>query len=164
MSGQKLPTDEAELYRAFLRGAVPFRPYSAAVDLVFRVPELRQWMIDGGFAYLREDKERPTAEIDFKAATDRVREAVASGSFESEFPPGDSCRAALWLAASLAGVPHLDPLRFFVEALSADHAKLCAEAVMYAADFMDGTADPSGGLDDESMGPREELFDKICWE
>jgi hypothetical protein len=88
---------------------------------------------------------------------------ISGRTFESEFQPGRSGRAVLWLAASLGGVSQADPLRYFVEDLTPEHAKLCAEALMYAAGWMDGRADPRGGFPQGEFGPRTNQFDDLLW-
>ena len=133
------------------------------MDLVFRVPELRQWLINNDLMTLTETRGLPAASIDFKHATAAVCAAVRDRSFESEFSPGASGRAVLWLAANLAGVTGLDPLRIFMEDLTEQHAKLCTETIMYSAGFMDGVADPRGGVESNTVGPKTTLFDDLLW-
>jgi hypothetical protein len=168
MQGERLMSsrvspDEEELHRRFIRGAVPLPTVTAAVDLVFRAREVREWLMANGCVAEGEERGRALVKVDFKRATDLVLEMVLARTFDSKFQPGHSGRAVLWLAASLGGVSQADPLRFFVEDLSAPDAKLCAEALMYAAGWMDGVADPSGGVPGDELGPRAQQFDDLLW-
>jgi hypothetical protein len=163
MSGSRVSPDEEELHRRFIRGAVPLPAVTAAVDLVFRARAVREWLVANGCVAEREERGRPVVKVDFKRAVSLVLEMVSAGTFESGFQPGRSGRAVLWLAASLGGVSQADPLRYFVEDLTPADAKVCAEAVMYAAGWMDGVADPRGGVPEGELGPRSEQFDDLLW-
>lgn len=74
---------------------------------------------------------------------------VAVGIRRAAEGPEPSEANVLWVAASLWG-EDVGSLRYAVEDLDACHAQRVAEAVMYAAGYMDGVADP---LACEAEGP-----------
>lgn len=139
-----LPQDGSELYKLIMRGASPFWQVEAAARLVFQVETLRGWLLSNGFIERCEGQSRPYARILFSEALDRVGELNKSGRDFDAYGPGESERAVLLVAVSLVGDSQVGTLRHFMPDLEEDHAQLVAEAMMYAAGFMDATVDPWG--------------------
>lgn len=131
-----LPGDPHELYKLLMRGASTLWPVEAAERLIFHTESLRQWLVENNFIRACVFDERVAASTHFDealAAWDR-RPNAQSSEYSSDY-------AVLRCAASLAGKLRID-LRSTLEYLDERSAKLVAEAVMYAAGFMDGEANP----------------------
>ncbi len=139
-----LPEDPHELYRLLLRGASTVWQLEAAEILVFKVKTLRDWLIRNHFIKKCNDQIRPYASTDFRAALDRADELPRDEDASNASWLGVSERAVLCVASSLSGQVQVGTLRQVMTDLEEEHAQFVAEAMMYAAGFMDATADPDG--------------------
>lgn len=154
-----LPGDNEELYRFLMRGAHPDLEMEAAARLAFRAEALRGWLLCNGFIEAREGMEgtvtsRPHACILFEEALERVVEVIRSGHVDDPLVgPGSSGFVVLAVAADLAGVGKGGYWRGRLIDLESDDARHVAEAMMYGAGCLDGTADPEGNSSDGGFGP-----------
>lgn len=157
----RLPEDLAELYEWFMRGGGPVIELCAAIDLVFRAEGLRRWLISNGLVEVSIHEGWPMAEVNFRAAVERVKEISKREQDFMALGPGERSRGILWVAASLTGQVEIGSLRHYVMDLEAPDAKLVAEAMMYAAGCLDGTADPFGDAPNgPGTGPKSEAFER----
>ncbi|SEL54039.1 hypothetical protein SAMN05414137_109325 [Streptacidiphilus jiangxiensis] len=156
-----LPEDPDELYRLLMRGASTVWQVEAAERLIFQVGTLRQWLVGNGFIRLEGDRPRPWASTHFDEALAKVLELSRDGRAFEATGPGRSERAVLLVAAGLSGQARIDTLRHFMPDLEEDHARLVAEAMMYAAGLMDGAADPTAHeADGPGTGPNARAHER----
>lgn len=166
LSGAPLAQDPDELYRLLMRGAGTIPQLEAAHRLVFQVDRLCSWLISSGCISqerldLDDGRSLPYAAVRFDAAEKRVRELSRDGRLLAEYGPGKSERAALLVAAALSGQTSVGTLRDVMPDLNQDHARLVAEAMMYAAGWMDGAADPMAfEVDGPGTGPNAVAHDR----
>lgn len=155
------PQDRERLYELLMIGASTVVPVEAAERLVFQAVSLRDWLIEYKFMRFHGGAIGPYVATHFDEAIERIRDLSKDGRLFSEFGPGKSERAVLYVAASLSGGVNIQTLRYFVSDLNADHARLTAEALMYAAGYMDGIADPVGNEPEgRGTGPNSLSYDK----
>ncbi|MDI5971922.1 hypothetical protein POF50_021730 [Streptomyces sp. SL13] len=145
--------DEGELYERMMRSAGPIPPCGAAVRLVFLTPALRVWLMNHGLVRADMVDGRHVAVVSFADAFELFKDFYGRSMLQEKEGIGDSEVSVLWIAASLWGVD-VGTLRHVMTGLEKDHAGLAAEAMMYAAGFMDNSADPeSGEVDGYATGP-----------
>lgn len=157
---RRLPGDPDELYELLMRGAGTVWQVEAAVRLSFEALELRRWLIGNGYVRWFDGPGGPYLGVAFDEAVDRVHELSRDGRLFAGSGPGKSERAVLTVAASLSGQTDVGTLRHFMPDLDAEHARLVAEAMMYAAGWMDGAADPfANEVDGPGTGPNAVAHD-----
>jgi hypothetical protein len=155
--------DENELYERLMRSASFVWQCEAAVRLVFKTTALRQWLIERRFVVSGVLNGLPIAEIMFAEACAHIRSLSASAGRREAEGPERSEANVLWVAASLWG-EDVGSLGYAVEELDAGHAQRVAEAVMYAAGYMDGKADPlAGDAEGPGTGPNAVAHEKRAW-
>lgn len=148
------------LYKLLMEGASGVMQVEAAERLVFFVPTLRTWLIDNGFMRLHGEGAECYAATQFDEAIERLRELSLDGRQFGEFGPGKSERAVFYAAAALSGKASVGTLRNFMPDLEAEHARLVAEAMLYAAGYMDGAADPwANEIEGPGTGPNAAAYE-----
>ncbi|WP_282204959.1 hypothetical protein [Kitasatospora fiedleri] len=136
-----------DLYEPLMRAVCPSSQGEAAFRLVYRVEPLWEWLLSHGFIELKSREHYDLVDIDLRSALARMREDGGSSGSEGSGPEIDgSSRAVLAVAANLAGSDH-GSLRNVLPELDGEHVAFVAEAVMYAAGYLDGSADPWGNED-----------------
>ncbi|MBC3840552.1 hypothetical protein GXW82_10715 [Streptacidiphilus sp. 4-A2] len=153
-----IPEDSEELYRFLMRGAYPSFEQEAAARLAFRVEALRDWLLRNGLIEAYEGQEgmvasRPHARIRFAEALVRAKEAMGAGHTDPPLGPGNSGYVALAVAADLDGIEEGGYWYGRLVDLELDDARHVAEAMLYGAGCLDGTADPAGGIPADELGP-----------
>ncbi|WP_162257850.1 hypothetical protein [Kitasatospora sp. Root107] len=164
MSNEVMPQDgeHERLYELAMRGTSCLIPVEAAVWLVFQVEELRDWLVGNGFVPMVERPDSAYAVVDFARALETLWEPRQAGRESLQDGLSESSKGVLIAAANLSGLS-TDPLRHSIQALEYDEARLVAQAVMYAAGFMDGSADPFGNEvpnDGTGAGPHAAAHEK----
>ncbi|WP_030273677.1 hypothetical protein [Streptomyces sp. NRRL B-24484] len=162
----ELSAEREDLYEPLMRGACTVAQVEAAYRLVFQVEPLWEWLLERGFVELCSRERYDLLEVKLASALDHVwrnRDLPVLDAGAS----GTSARAVLTVAANLAGKDHTS-LRNTLYDLDEDHMRPVAEAMMYAAGFLDGSADPWGNEDpgaERGWGPnslaREERLEEM---
>ncbi|MFE3113895.1 hypothetical protein ACFXG8_40470 [Kitasatospora indigofera] len=141
----ELSADREDLYEPLMRGACTIAQVEAAYRLVFQVEPLWDWLLQRGFIELSSDERYDCLEVRLQAALEHVREKREAPVLEAG-SSGKSASAVLTVAANLAGKDNYS-LRNTLYDLDEDHMRLVVEAMMYAAGYLDGSADPWGNED-----------------
>jgi hypothetical protein len=140
-----------EAYRLLMRAGGTIYEVEAALDLLYRTPDLFAAMRQGGFVRPEDEPSgRPFLNVYFGEAL----AAQQAGSLQLS----GSELSVLRIAASLAGKLAIN-LRYDITGLDRDSARHVAEAMMRAAGCLDASADPTGGFPDNFEGPRAEAYD-----
>lgn len=150
----EIPADIDRLEALLLRGASTVYAVEAAERLVVRVEGLRVWLIRNGFLRVHHDSTgRLCAATDFAQAYAETIELQRSGGDRALAASGlnESEWSVLGVAANLSGTVRTS-LRYSVHDIDADHARLAAEAVLYAMGYMDAIIDVTGNEVD-GLGP-----------
>ncbi|MER8184906.1 hypothetical protein [Kitasatospora sp. NPDC094015] len=150
--------EEGELYELLMNSAALKPQMEAARRLIFNSLRVREWMIENGFVDLVEKPDGRCAVI----LLDRAMEYVDGCIARHEGIPGltRSEYAVICVAANISGAR--TSLRYILPDLDRADMEAVAEAMMYAAGFMDGLADAAGNepADGSELGPNSADFDR----
>ncbi len=132
------------LYEPLMRAVCPSSQGEAAFRLVYRVEPLWEWLLARGLVTVESRERYDLFDADLPGAPARLWEGggvpVTEGGDEAV---ARSAGAVPAVAANLAGSHHCG-LRNVLYELTGEHLRLVAEAVVYAAGYLDGSADPWG--------------------
>ncbi|MFE2352041.1 hypothetical protein [Kitasatospora cineracea] len=133
-----------ELYEPLMRAVCPSSQGEAAFRLVYQVEPLWEWLLARGLVTVESRERYDLLDVDLPGALTRLQEeGGVAGPEGRDDPVARSAGAVLAVAANLAGSLHCS-LRNVLYELTGDHVRLVAEAMMYAAGYLDGSADPWG--------------------
>ncbi|MFJ1757896.1 hypothetical protein [Kitasatospora sp. NPDC088134] len=133
-----------DLYEPLMRAVCPSAQGEAAVRLVHQVEPLWNWLLAEGFVEHVRRERYDILTLGLAEALAHLGERAENAQSVDGGPELDpSSTAVLIVAASLAGSDR-SSLRNVLHQLTGEHLRLVLEAMMYAAGYMDGSADPWG--------------------